>query len=229
MQGFFRVDGADLETGEETYLVLQAPSSQEAEEIARKQGLLIASVRVASSEDWGVTPSVPSNVQNNAPLIEFEASVSHDAGAADPLQIEPAFKTAEPLSLDAPYSEALSAQEFFLNPPSFPPPILAFDESQPLLEILPPVSESHVEIPRESSLPLIVEPILESQQAPSSQKTVAIPEPTFGDSGLKSEAQPEPELQHAVPESKATAAHRDKAPLQNTCRMNRRPARSQSP
>lgn len=49
---FFRVDGADQETGEETYLVLQAESKPQAEKIARKQGLLISSVRIAKPDDW---------------------------------------------------------------------------------------------------------------------------------------------------------------------------------
>ena len=54
---FFRVDGADQETGEETYLVLQADSKPQAEKIARKQGLLISSVRVAKASDWESTPT----------------------------------------------------------------------------------------------------------------------------------------------------------------------------
>ena len=49
---YFRVDGADEQTGEETYLVLQADSKPHAEKIAREQGLLISSVRVAKREDW---------------------------------------------------------------------------------------------------------------------------------------------------------------------------------
>jgi hypothetical protein len=49
---FFRVDGADQETGQETYLVLQAATKPQAEKLARKQGLLISSVRVARPDDW---------------------------------------------------------------------------------------------------------------------------------------------------------------------------------
>ena len=56
---FFRVDGADQETGEETYLVLQAENKPQAEQLAREQGLLIASVRVAKAEDWGRPSAAP--------------------------------------------------------------------------------------------------------------------------------------------------------------------------
>jgi hypothetical protein len=45
-----------METGEETYLVLQAATLQEAEEIARAQGLMIAGVRDATPADWGAPP-----------------------------------------------------------------------------------------------------------------------------------------------------------------------------
>ena len=54
---FFRVDGADQETGEETYLVLQADTKPHAEKLARQQGLLIASVRVAKPADWQAAPA----------------------------------------------------------------------------------------------------------------------------------------------------------------------------
>lgn len=53
---FFRVDGADQETGEETYLVLQAPTKPQAEKLARQQGLLISAVRVARPDDWSSAP-----------------------------------------------------------------------------------------------------------------------------------------------------------------------------
>ncbi len=74
--GYFRVDGADLETGEESYLILQAQSVADAEAVARKQGLLIAGVRTASSADWGVatpgivTPKPPARVMER--VITFE-------------------------------------------------------------------------------------------------------------------------------------------------------------
>lgn len=48
---FFRVDGANLETGEETFLLVSAPSSQVAEAVARGKGLVIASVREATDAD----------------------------------------------------------------------------------------------------------------------------------------------------------------------------------
>lgn len=55
---YFRVDGADQETGEETYLVLQAQTKPHAEKLARQQGLLISSVRVAKPTDWDAAPTV---------------------------------------------------------------------------------------------------------------------------------------------------------------------------
>lgn len=70
---FFRVDGADQETGEETYLVLQAPTKPQAEKLAREQGLLISAVRVARPDDWG--PPAPSPVPVEPPAnYELESA-----------------------------------------------------------------------------------------------------------------------------------------------------------
>jgi len=57
VSNFFRVDGADSETGQETFLVLRAKSKPHAERLARKQGLLIHSVRVAKRSDWQDAPT----------------------------------------------------------------------------------------------------------------------------------------------------------------------------
>lgn len=57
VSNFFRVDGADSETGQETFLVLRAKSKPHAERLARKQGLLIHSVRVARKSDWQDAPT----------------------------------------------------------------------------------------------------------------------------------------------------------------------------
>jgi hypothetical protein len=68
---YFRVDGADQETGEETYLVLQAESKPQAEKIARKQGLLISSVRIAKPGDWQATaPTTVADEDPPPPAIE---------------------------------------------------------------------------------------------------------------------------------------------------------------
>src|SRR5438309_2198774 len=53
---FFRVDGADSETGQETFLVLRAKSKPHAQRLAQRQGMLITSVRVARPGDWEETP-----------------------------------------------------------------------------------------------------------------------------------------------------------------------------
>jgi hypothetical protein len=57
VSNFFRVDGADSETGQETFLVLRAKSKPHAERLARKQGLLIHSVRIAKKTDWQDAPA----------------------------------------------------------------------------------------------------------------------------------------------------------------------------
>ena len=77
--GYFRVDGADLETGEESYLVLQAASIADAEIVARKQGLLIAAVRAASSADWGASSGAMTAVRA-ANVIEAVITFEPHAG-----------------------------------------------------------------------------------------------------------------------------------------------------
>lgn len=73
---FFRVDGADQETGEETYLVLQAPTKPVAEKLARQQGLLISAVRVARAGDWGGPPQGPAQgAPQDAPPSPAEPEV----------------------------------------------------------------------------------------------------------------------------------------------------------
>ncbi|HWE97908.1 MAG TPA: hypothetical protein VG269_28385 [Tepidisphaeraceae bacterium] len=90
MQGsFFRVDGADIETGEETYLVLQAQTPQHAEQIARGQGLLISSVRAATPADWGAPPApaplLPVPVYAAVPeTIVFESVDSREGKVTEP-------------------------------------------------------------------------------------------------------------------------------------------------
>ncbi|HXE53057.1 MAG TPA: hypothetical protein VN541_08585 [Tepidisphaeraceae bacterium] len=49
---YFRIDGADSTSGQETYLVLRAESKPHAERLARKQGILVSSVRIAKPTDW---------------------------------------------------------------------------------------------------------------------------------------------------------------------------------
>lgn len=127
MQGlFFRVDGADLETGEETYLVLQAPSAEDAEQIARKQGLLIAGVRAATADDWGIpaVAVVPTStpVALTAEVVTFEGadtvtatveSSPSQATAAPPDNSNDIAFATEALSMDdrAPASTAPIAAE----------------------------------------------------------------------------------------------------------------------
>ena len=69
---FFRVDGADQDTGEETYLVLEAETKPQAERLARQQGLLISSVRVAKPADWEGAPALPASqpFTDSGPLVE---------------------------------------------------------------------------------------------------------------------------------------------------------------
>jgi hypothetical protein len=86
---FFRVDGADIETGEETYLVLQAQTPQHAEQIARGQGLLISAVRAATPADWGAPPApaplIPVPVYSAVPeTIVFESVDSREGKVTEP-------------------------------------------------------------------------------------------------------------------------------------------------
>lgn len=85
MQGtYFRVDGADHETGEETYLVVQASTSAQAEAIARHQGLLISTVRPASAADWGAGPALGHNP--GAPGSGANVAATRKAGGAASLK-----------------------------------------------------------------------------------------------------------------------------------------------
>lgn len=74
MSNFFRVDGADSETGQETFLVLRAKSKPHAERLARKQGLLIHSVRVARKTDWQDAPASATT----APAVELTTGKDQD-------------------------------------------------------------------------------------------------------------------------------------------------------
>jgi hypothetical protein len=67
---FFRVDGADQQTGEDTYLVLQAATKPQAEKLARQQGLLISSVRIAKATDWAA-PEEPEQVQSDVETTQY--------------------------------------------------------------------------------------------------------------------------------------------------------------
>jgi hypothetical protein len=59
---FFRVDGADIDSGQEKVLVLEADSGEQAEEMARDRGLVIASVRPATEEDRTSPKPLPPSV-----------------------------------------------------------------------------------------------------------------------------------------------------------------------
>lgn len=74
VSNFFRVDGADSETGQETFLVLRAKSKPHAERLARKQGLLISSVRVAKKADWEDAPGSATT----APDVELTTGKEQD-------------------------------------------------------------------------------------------------------------------------------------------------------
>src|SRR5665213_1273542 len=97
---FYRVDGADLETGEESYLVLQAATAADAEAIARGQGLLVAGTREASAPDWGgerhqhpapasrdIEKSIAPTSPTKAPVARLQTAPRHAAMdvATDPL------------------------------------------------------------------------------------------------------------------------------------------------
>ena len=109
MQGsLFRVDGADLETGEETYLVLQAASSSDAEQIARKQGLLIAAVRAATAADWGADKSPRPPVRSIVETIVFETLGQTTPSSAQPDPVPTVLSEPEPLNVLPPLTAAAS-------------------------------------------------------------------------------------------------------------------------
>lgn len=105
---FFRVDGADQETGEETYLVLQAESKPQAEKIARKQGLLISSVRVAKPADW--QPSGADDDQDLAPAME-EAAPAIEEPDVQEIVTPPVFVDST-IASEGPVEEALPDAAF---------------------------------------------------------------------------------------------------------------------
>jgi hypothetical protein len=99
---FFRVDGADQETGEETYLVLQAPTKPQAEKLARQQGLLISAVRVARPDDWSgsTEPEAPAEAPLNtepAPPPEPELAPELHNTPEMPIESSPFVEAQAPL------------------------------------------------------------------------------------------------------------------------------------
>jgi hypothetical protein len=76
---FFRVDGADQETGEETYVVIEADTKPHAERLARETGLLISSVRVARQSDWEQAPTASVTDSESATQLEDPGPVQTDA------------------------------------------------------------------------------------------------------------------------------------------------------
>lgn len=116
---FFRVDGADQETGEETYLVLQASTKPQAEKLARKQGLLISSVRVARPDDWSAPAEEPPAVPSTAEMDIYtrsQATAPHATAAAEPAPAE---------SAEEPDGYRAEDMVGFPEPPTFPPPSAA--------------------------------------------------------------------------------------------------------
>jgi hypothetical protein len=82
---YYRIDGADSETGHETYIVLRARSKPHAERLAAKQGILVSTVRIAKPGDWDQAP----RSATTAPAVEL----------ADLPETEPSMK---PLTATAP-------------------------------------------------------------------------------------------------------------------------------
>ena len=102
---FFRVDGADQRTGEETYLVLRAKTRPQAEKLARDQGLLISSIRVASPDDWA------SNASES--LEELEPAAVHEIPTEEDPNM-PAQTYADPTGHAEEHHDA--APEHFVEP-----------------------------------------------------------------------------------------------------------------
>lgn len=90
---YFRIDGADKESGQETYLVLRAESKPHAERLARKQGILVSSVRIAKPTDWDPESTETATATETEPVT---AGVAEPA--SDPLDDVPRLEqTPEPI------------------------------------------------------------------------------------------------------------------------------------
>lgn len=124
---FFRVDGADQETGEETYLVLQAPTKPQAEKLAREQGLLISAVRVARPDDWSAAPAPPVPVEP-PPQLEPEP---------------PALQEPEPTTeLHYPVESATEPSPFVDVPTQAEPAPEPLEPAKALPSVVPPTGGS---------------------------------------------------------------------------------------
>src|SRR5579864_1942718 len=108
---FFRVDGADSETGQETFLVLRAKSKPHAQRLARRQGLLITSVRVAKPADWEEAPQKATRasvveIDITKPLTGQPPTASSSLSPSAPLAQLPAPSQAAMTSTAAPSAGA---------------------------------------------------------------------------------------------------------------------------
>jgi len=156
---FFRVDGADLESGQDRFLVVQAASEHDAEELAREQGLLIASVRPASVEDQasvsqiiGSKPTFYSIFSDSQPVvapIALAEAPQEPIKESRPEQIDrPTIPLDEGKASAAPPAVAKSAQpppSRPVNGPAAPTLAPAGPKSAPPLR--PPVAASSRRIP----------------------------------------------------------------------------------
>lgn len=105
---FFRVDGADQETGEESYIVIEADTKPHAERLARETGMLISSVRVAKQSDWEQAPTAA--VADSESATEPDEDPVAVQTRADPsVTLEDAEKFEPDAIIDAPPSHETAA------------------------------------------------------------------------------------------------------------------------
>ena len=167
-ESFFRVEGANLETGEETFLLISAPSSQVAEAVARGKGLVIASVREATDDDRSQglqvieskPPAPPKRVDRPSPIAP-RAARPHQrkppGGATAPTTNTPAL----PAKPERPIAAPPVVPE--RKPVANPPPSTAVPISKPINDV--PQIETPVVKPAKDPAPLPPRPVADTPAA----------------------------------------------------------------
>lgn len=167
-ESFFRVEGANLETGEETFLLISAPSSQVAEAVARGKGLVIASVREATDDDRSQglqvieskPPAPPKRVDRPSPIAP-RAARPHQrkppAGQAAPTTNTPALPTKPERPIAAP--PVVAEKKTAVSPP----PIASAPVSKPINDV--PQVAAPAAKPAKDPAPLPARPAAETPAA----------------------------------------------------------------
>jgi|GEM_PF-4336507 len=167
-ESFFRVEGANLETGEETFLLISAASSQVAEAVARGKGLVIASVREATDDDRSQglqvieskPPAPPKRIDRPSPIAPRSARPHQrkpPAGQTAPTTNTPTLPTKLERPIAAPPVVAEKKQA------ASPPPSVSLPVSKPISDV--PQIASPVVKPAKDPAPLPPRPFADTPAA----------------------------------------------------------------